>query len=116
MSNAIIPAAAVPVPSARLPVAVARRPRPQGALHWLRQYLLQPLASLRLTVILFAFALVLVFCGTLAQVDNGVWTVVNKYFRSAAVWIPFQIFFPREFHVGGGFPFPGGWLLGGLLL
>jgi hypothetical protein len=27
-----------------------------------------------------------------------------------------QIFFPRSFHVPGGFPFPGGWLIGGLLL
>jgi len=36
------------------------------------------------------------------------------------VWVPFQIFFPRpaagESGIPGGFPFPGGWLLGGLLL
>ena len=50
------------------------------------------LASLRLTVVLFALALVLVFCGTLAQVDMGIWTAVNQYFRSAYVWIPFQLF------------------------
>src|SRR5262245_25864247 len=64
---------------------------------------LAPLASLRLTCVLFALALFLVFCGTLAQVDWGIWTVVNKYFRSAVVWIPFQIFFPRSMQVGGGF-------------
>ena len=30
------------------------------------------LASLRLTVVLFSLALVLVFCGTLAQVEMGI--------------------------------------------
>src|SRR5262249_43938654 len=74
------------------------------------------LASLRLTVVLFALSIVLVFCGTLAQIDAGIWTVVNTYFRTPYVWIPVQIFFPRTWHVPGGFPFPGGWLLGGLLL
>ena len=77
---------------------------------------LNALASLRLTVVLFAFAVVLVFAGTLAQVDEGIWTVVGKYFRSAYVWIPFAVFFPRSWHVPGGLPFPGGWLIGGLLL
>jgi hypothetical protein len=86
---------------------------------------LRLLASLRLTVVLFSLALVLVFCGTLAQVDMGIWTAVNQYFRSAYVWIPFQIFvhFGQVFfgvsasaHLPGAFPFPGGWLIGGLLL
>ena len=48
--------------------------------------------------------------------DVGIWTAVERYFRSFYVWIPFQIFFPRRTVVGGGFPFPGGWLLGSLLL
>src|SRR5437016_138289 len=56
------------------------------------QQALEVLASLRLTVVLFSLAIVLVFCGTLAQVDSGIWTAVNQYFRSAYVWIPFQIF------------------------
>jgi hypothetical protein len=76
---------------------------------------LAPLASLKLTVVLFSLSMVLVFAGTLAQVDEGIWTVVGRYFRSAWVWIPLQIFFPRSIHVGGGFPFPGGWLIGALL-
>jgi hypothetical protein len=83
------------------------------------------LASLRLTVVLFAFALVLVFCGTLAQVEMGIWSAVNQYFRSAYVWIPFQLFVhfghvffgvPESVHLPGSFLFPGGWLIGGLLL
>jgi hypothetical protein len=80
---------------------------------------LQTLASLRITVVLFVLSIILVFCGTLAQVDGGIWTVVAKYFRSFYVWIPFQIFAPRSqgyLPVSGGFPFPGGWLLGSLLL
>ena len=34
-----------------------------------------PLASLRLTVVLFAFSIVLVLAGTLAQVDHDIWYV-----------------------------------------
>lgn len=87
--------------------------------------LLGPLASLRLTVVLFALSMVLVFFGTLAQMNAGTWTVVNQYFRSAYVWIPLQLcvqfgqkFFslPTSAALPGAFLFPGGWLLGGLLL
>jgi hypothetical protein len=78
--------------------------------------ILTPIASLRITVVLFVLSFILVFIGTLAQVDAGIWTVVAKYFRSYFVWVPLQIFFPRDIEVAGGFPFPGGWLLGGLLL
>jgi hypothetical protein len=90
-------------------------PKPRDAGSAIRQILL-PLASLRLTVWLMAMSIVLVFCGTLAQIDAGIWTIVNDYFRTALVWIPLQIFFPRSYHVAGAFPFPGGWLIGGLLL
>jgi hypothetical protein len=89
---------------------------PRSAMHQLRR-MLMPLASLKITVALFALSLVLVFVGTLAQVDSGIWTVVNKYFRWWFVWVPLQIFFPRSVQVPGGFPFPGGWLIGfGLLI
>src|SRR5438552_6893191 len=82
-------------------------------------------ASLRLTVVLMALSIVLIFLGTLAQVDEGIFTVLHRYFRAAIAWIPFQVFIrfgqvffgvskDTEWH--GAFPFPGGWLLGGLLL
>ena len=58
----------------------------------------------------------LVFAGTVAQIDKGIWTVVDEYFRCAFAWIDLQIFFPRVWDVPGGFWFPGGWLIGGLLL
>jgi hypothetical protein len=79
---------------------------------------LQTVASLRITVVLFVLSILLVLFGTLAQVDAGIWTVMKQYFRSAYVWVPLQLFVPRTIVIdhGFGFPFPGGWLLGGLLL
>lgn len=74
------------------------------------------LASLKLTVVLLIVGMGLVFFGTLAQVENGVWTVVDRYFRSFFVWVPFQIFAHPTVKVPGGFPYPGGWLIGSLLL
>src|SRR4051794_27493855 len=92
--------------------APARRSRRPGPV----KKVVSALASLRVTVVLFALSLFLVFVGTLAQMDEGIWTVVPKYFRSLYVWVPLQLFFKRSFHVSGSFPFPGGWLLGGALL
>jgi ABC-type transport system involved in cytochrome c biogenesis permease subunit len=87
---------------------------------------LRPLASLQLTVVLFAMAMVLVFFGTLAQMDNGIWTVVDQYFWSMIVWIPLDliakfcgVFFfdlPKDYHLPGSFPFPAGKLLGFAML
>jgi ABC-type transport system involved in cytochrome c biogenesis permease subunit len=87
--------------------------------------LFQAAASLRLTVLLFALSIVLIFSGTLAQLDAGIGTVVKEYFRSLYVWIPLQLFVrfgqvffgvPPLTRVNGAMPFPGGWLIGGLLL
>src|SRR4051794_36125226 len=94
---------------------VRKAAHPRTAMHQFRQ-LLMPLASLKITVTLFALSLVLVFVGTLAQVDNGIKTVLDKYFHTWAVWVPLQLFFPRSVHVPGGFPFPGGWTIGWALL
>ena len=67
-------------------------------------------SSLRLTVVLLVLAMALVFIGTLAQVKLGLYMAQAEYFRSFFVWwkpngsslrIPV---------------FPGGWLLGTLLL
>ena len=76
---------------------------------------LRPLSSLRLTVVLLGMSIFLIFAGTWAQIDLGIWSVLHTYFRAFFVWIPFQIFLPRRWDVPGGFPFPGGWLLGGVL-
>ena len=67
--------------------------------------LLDILGSLKLTVILLGLSIVLVFIGTWAQVNNGIWTVMDQYFRCWFV------------KLGGVLPvFPGGRLLGAALL
>lgn len=82
-------------------------------------------ASLRLTVVLFVLSMILVFVGTLAQLNEGVWTVVDRYFRSWVVMVPAQLFvqlgqvflgLPPTSKVNLSFPFPGGMTLGILLL
>ena len=80
----------------------------------LKQYL-APWASLRLTVSLLGMATFLVFAGTVAQIDKGIWTVVDEYFRCLFAWVEFQVFLPRSWNVPGGVWFPGGWLIGGLV-
>jgi ABC-type transport system involved in cytochrome c biogenesis permease subunit len=92
--------------------------------HFTASHALSALASLRLTVVLFALAIFLVFAGTLAQVDHGIWVVVNHaYFRVWFARVDFlaferlvQMFYPIEPRLSGGFFFPGGKLIGGLLL
>ncbi len=86
---------------------------------------LTPLASLRITVVLFALGFTLIFLGTLAQMEEDVWPVVEKYFRNFYVWVPLQllakfgvVFFnlAPDTHWNGSFPFPGGWLIGGAMM
>ncbi|HEY5296700.1 MAG TPA: cytochrome c biogenesis protein ResB [Verrucomicrobiae bacterium] len=72
--------------------------------------LLKIFTSLRLTVILLAFAIVLVFIGTLAQVDEGLYNAQARYFRQ---WIIFGLdLFGRKIPL----ILPGGYLIGTLLL
>lgn len=101
-----------------------QRPHPAGANPLWR--VIKALSSLQLTVALFTLSMLLVFFGTLAQVDKGIWTVVDEYFRSWVVWVPFQLIasfgwkffeFPAAgTQWGGSFPLPGGWLIGGVML
>jgi hypothetical protein len=72
---------------------------------------LAALGSLRLTVALLGMSIFLVFAGTVAQHDTGIWTVVKDYFRCWGTLIPAKVFFPRDWGVRGQIPFPGGWLL-----
>lgn len=82
---------------------------------------LEPAASLKVTVVLFALSIFLILAGTFAQVDKDIWEVIGTYFRVWMVWVPLQVFFPPSFSpdnpivVGGVIPFPGGKLLGLLL-
>jgi hypothetical protein len=66
--------------------------------------------SLRLTVVCLALALVLVFWGTLAQVDLGLYKAQNEFFRSFIIyWGPKGASWRIPV-------FPGGYLIGGVLL
>ena len=87
------------------------------------QAVLAPLASLRLTVALFAMSLFLVWVGTVAQQDLSMWQVIRRYFHSFVAWVEFRHVFPAVFFSGvpwlykaltptGGFFFPGGITLG----
>lgn len=92
-----------------------RKPKPG----WLRA--IEALASLRLTVVLFVLSGILVFWGTWAQRDAGIWDVMRDYFRGFIAWIPVKVltFFslPAAWSVNQvTIPFPGGWTLGFLLL
>jgi hypothetical protein len=110
-----------PPPSEETPVAKSVR-RKAGPV----RKVLMALASLRLTVVLFTLSLILVFVGTLGQVEAGIFTVVGNYFRTfRIIWVPYQhlvhfgqVFFgvPKDLRVTGAFPFPGGYLLGTALL
>jgi len=73
--------------------------------------------SLKLTVVLLSLAMVLVFAGTLAQVDKGIWTVMEQYFRCFVARIDLHVFFPRSMDIPDMWiPFPGGFLIGWLLV
>ena len=104
------------------------------------KFVLQPLASLKLTVVLLAMSAFIVLAGTLAQVNADVWEAVRMYFRidmseltqsrsisevfrNLFVWIDCQIFAPPAFFPSKpdlkpwvGFWFPRGWTIGAVML
>ncbi len=105
------------------PAAISERGGKSQATGQLRAWLM-PLASLRLTVVLLVLAIFLVFAGTLSQVNNDVWHVVNNtHFRVWVAKIDFQSFaeLVRMFTktdgppISGWLPFPGGKTLGVLM-
>ena len=68
------------------------------------------LSSLKLTVVCLGIAIVLVFIGTLAQVDEGLYQAQTRYFRSFLIyWSPPGAHWKIPV-------FPGGYLLGTVLL
>lgn len=67
-------------------------------------------SSLKLTVVCLTLGMILVFWGTLAQVDLGLYKAQNEFFRSFVIyWGPKG----ENWRVP---IFPGGYLVGGLLL
>ncbi len=82
--------------------------------------ILKPISSLTLTVILLGFSMVLIYAGTLAQVDRDIWRVQHEYFHTLFCWLPLQDLVPRfsnrPAYISGSIPFPGGYTIGSLLL
>ena len=74
------------------------------------RWLIKFFTSLRLTVVLLAFAIVLVFVGTLAQVDEGLYNAQARYFRQ---WLVLGL---DAFGHRIPIILPGGYLIGTLLL
>ena len=75
------------------------------------------LSSLRLTVVLLSFSMVLIFFGTLAQVETGIWKTQKDYFESLlVVWSYPQVWAGYEKLYWLRIPMPGGYLIGGLLI
>src|SRR4051812_8818785 len=66
------------------------------------------IVSLKLTVALLVFGMVLVFAATLDQTNLGIWGIQQKWFRT---FIVFQDVRDVVLPV-----YPGGYLIGGLLL
>ncbi len=88
---------------------------------------LAPIASLKITVTLFAMSLVIVFFGTLAQTSVGLWTVVDQYFYSSFVKIELRHldvflqtfslnFWPISKKNEDSFPFLGGYSIGWMMM
>jgi hypothetical protein len=72
--------------------------------------LIKIFTSLRLTVVLLAFGIILLFIGTLAQVDEGLYNSQARYFRQ---WLVFGVdLFGEKIPI----ILPGGYLIGTLLL
>lgn len=82
---------------------------------------LSALGSLKFTVGLFAASLIIVLVGTLAQDELNMQQVKERYFVSWVAWMHFDDFFPQAFFphdnpLRGVIPFPGGAMIGVLLM
>ncbi|MEM9367959.1 MAG: cytochrome c biogenesis protein ResB, partial [Planctomycetota bacterium] len=82
---------------------------------------LEAAGSLKLTVVLFALSIVLVLVGTLAQDEMNMQQVKERYFLSWIAPMYVDDFFPQAFYrhatpIRGIIPFPGGALIGTLLM
>jgi hypothetical protein len=111
-ATAVIAPPAKPAPSGAGRGNAASDEEPRGTMKMDRFFdrLISFFSSLRLTVVCLGLGLVLVFWGTLAQVDLGLYKAQNEFFRSFLIyWGPKAATWKIPI-------FPGGYLVGGLLL
>ncbi len=98
-------------------------PKPARSKPSIAYKVLQTLASLRITVVLFSLSMVLVLFGTLHMMNDSIEHAVNHYFRSWYAWLEFRSitdfgkvflpqFFSKDANLPGKLPFPGGYVIG----
>src|SRR5262249_41818047 len=102
-----------PIEAKAKPAAKSERPSPSSSPSSV-EFWLDPLikffSSLKLTVVCLGLGMVLVFWGTLAQVELGLFKAQNEFFRSFFIyWGPKTASWKIPI-------FPGGYLVGGVLL
>ncbi len=89
--------------------------------------ILHALGSPRITTVLFTASIGLIFLGTLAQVYHDIWEVIDQYFRAWIASVELKVLFPPSFFPWAvhtdweslgvkRFPYPGGALIGLLLV
>ncbi|MDG2382946.1 MAG: cytochrome c biogenesis protein CcsA [Pirellulaceae bacterium] len=64
------------------------------------RFVVAPLASLKLAVVSFALAIIIILIGTLAQVDRDIWEVMELYFKPWVIRIDAAVFYPRTWFPG----------------
>ena len=113
--------------SAALPDQQPRAVHVDSPFDDVREQVLKPLGSLKITCSLLAVSMFLVFVGSLAQARRDVWMVVTEYFRTWVAWVQVKDLFPPTMFpsyidydwekLGSlqSFPYPGGWTIGTLM-
>ena len=95
-------------------------PHPVAKLAW---NICRALASAQLTSVLLMLAIGIVVVGTLAQVHDDIWAVIDRYFRAWGCWIDVKMLLPPSFFPWAAdvswdslaiqrIPFPGGASIG----
>lgn len=106
------------IPSSNLPAALAERSAHTAITPW---QILKMCGSLKITVCMFFLAIWLVLFGTLAQDEENLEVVKAEYFNSFVAIVPADVLlpktiFPHDNRLPGAFPFPGGAMIGWILM
>ena len=85
------------LPATHIPAKPTTRQRAEASPFDLVNGLMKGLASLKLTVALMAFGILVVYIGTVAQQSADIWQVVRDYFHAWVMWVDVNLFFPKQF-------------------
>jgi ABC-type transport system involved in cytochrome c biogenesis permease subunit len=104
-----------------VPARAVVRPAAKREAAWSVHQVMRALGSLKLTVVLFALGIFVVYVGTVAQQEEEIWQVVRHYFHAWVMWVKVDTLFPRVFFPflpalpTWRFPAPGGLVVGSLM-